>query len=90
MDRAQQTLRAAGATEGNDGQLEIGGETIEFNVGYVSLPWLGSGRNEAAERAGMELAKDQKAILAEERILGLWGPRGGIFYPPDVATDQMS
>lgn len=89
MDRARQLLLAAGATEGEGGRLEIGGEAVQFRDGYISLPWLSAGRNAAAEQAGLALARELGAILAEERILGLWGPRGGVFYPPEVATDKL-
>ena len=87
MEQVRRLLLAAGATEAADGQLEIGGECVSVRDGYVSLPWLSSRRNEATEQAGLELAKDQGAILAEERILGLWGPRGGVFYPPENVSD---
>jgi hypothetical protein len=89
MERARQLLLASGVTEQANGQLAIGGEAVQFRDGYISFPWLSSRRNEAAEQAAEALAKDQGAILAEERIAGLWGPRGAVFYPPEVATHPL-
>jgi hypothetical protein len=89
IDAAKRLLLAYGATKSADGQLEIGGEAVQFRDGYISFPWLSCGHNQAAERVAEALAKDQGAILAEERIAGLWGPRGGVFYPPELATDPL-
>jgi hypothetical protein len=89
LNLVRQLLLAAGATEAPDGELMIGEEAVHVLDGYVSLPWLSGRHNQAAERAGLELARELGTVLAEERIPGLWGPRGHVFYPPEVATDQL-
>jgi hypothetical protein len=89
MERARELLVHAGAKQVADGEFELDGEAVYFREGYVSFPWLSCRTNDQAAAVAETLARDQSAILAEERILGLWGPRGSIFYPPELATDRL-
>jgi hypothetical protein len=89
VGRTVQLLLASGAKEAADGSYVLDGESVYFRDGYVSFPWLSCRTNERAVAVAESLARDQDAILAEERIAGLWGPRGYIFYPPELATSSL-
>jgi hypothetical protein len=88
MERARELLLESGAKQVSDTWFEVDGEVVCFRKGSISFPWVSDRINRAAAAMAEAVAKDQNCVLAQEEVLGTWGPRR-IFFPPELATDDL-